>query len=380
MKGTAVTPLRSTTSRADLAAAAAGPLARTARPYIAAVATSTPPNSYTQEELLDELGITDPKVASVFRGSAIERRYLVLPPQAPGGTRDSEGQAQLLAKQREVGLKIGAEAILGALKRAGLDADDVDYLCCVTSTGLMTPGFSARLLKQLGMRTDTSRLDVVGMGCNAGLNALSPVASWAETHPGQVAVMACIEVCSAAYAFDATMRTAVVNSLFGDGAAAIVVTTDPDVGLDGSGPRVLHTRSHIIPEVVEAMRFDWDEQHGRFSFYLDPDVPYVVGANIEQALGQLLDGSGLRRSDIAHWLIHSGGKKVIDSLRINVNLSRYDVRHTLGVLRDYGNVSSGSFLFSYERLAEEGCASPGDYGVVVTMGPGSTIETALLQW
>lgn len=372
---------RSAALHAELAATAVLDLRRrTARPRIASVATSTPPHSYTQDELLDELCITDPKVVSVFRGSAIERRHLVLPPQAPDGTRDSEGQAQLLAKQREVGLEIGAEAIVGALKQAGLEPRDVDYLCCVTSTGLMTPGFSARLLKQLRMRTDTSRLDVVGMGCNAGLNALSPVASWAETHPGHIAVMVCIEVCSAAYAFDATMRTSVVNSLFGDGAAAVVVSTDPSGGLDGSGPQILHIRSHIIPEAVEAMRFDWDEQHDRYSFYLDPDVPYIVGANIEQALGQLLDGSGLRRSDIAHWLIHSGGKKVIDSLRVNVNLSRHDVRHTLGVLRDYGNVSSGSFLFSYERLTDEGCAQPGDYGVMVTMGPGSTIETALLRW
>ncbi len=351
-----------------------------ARPRIVSVATSTPPHSYTQDEVLAEFDITDPKVVSVFRGSAIERRHLVLPPQTPEGSRADEDQAHLLAKQRQVGLEIGAEAVAGALKRAGLEPRDVDYLCCVTSTGLMTPGFSALLLKQLGMRTDTSRLDVVGMGCNAGLNAMAPLVSWAETHPGHIAVMVCIEICSAAYAFDATMRTSVVNSLFGDGAAAIVVSTDPDVGLDGFGPEILHTRSHIIPEAIEAMRFDWDSQHERYSFYLDPEVPYVVGANIEQALGQLLDGTGLGRGDITHWLIHSGGKKVIDSLRVNINLSRHDVRHTLGVLRDYGNVSSGSFLFSYERLCEEGCARPGDYGVMITMGPGSTIETALLRW
>ena len=106
----------------------------------------------------------------------------------------------------------------------------------------------------------------------------------------------------------------------------------------------------------------------------------MVGAHAETVVDRLLAGTGLRRSDIAHWLVHSGGKKVIDAVVVNLGLSRHDVRHTVGVLRDHGNVSSGSFLFSYERLVAEGVTSPGDYGVLMTMGPGSTIETALVQW
>jgi len=97
-------------------------------------------------------------------------------------------------------------------------------------------------------------------------------------------------------------------------------------------------------------------------------------------VGRLLAGTGLRRADIAHWLVHSGGKKVIDAVMVNLGLTRHDVRHTTSVLRDYGNLSSGSFLFSYQRLLAEGVTRPGDYGVLMTMGPGSTLETALVQW
>jgi predicted naringenin-chalcone synthase len=128
------------------------------------------------------------------------------------------------------------------------------------------------------------------------------------------------------------------------------------------------------------MRYDWDPAQDKFSFFLDPEIPYVVGANVEIVIDRLLSGAGLRRSDISHWLVHSGGKKVIDAVRLNLGLTRHDVRHTTGVLRDYGNLSSGSFLFSYQRLLREGVASVGDYGVLMTMGPGSTIETALIQW
>jgi predicted naringenin-chalcone synthase len=221
------------------------------------------------------------------------------------------------------------------------------------------------------------------MGCNAGLNALGVTAAWSAAHPGQLAVLLCAEACSAAYVFDSTMRTAVVNSLFGDGAAAIVLTGgdgDDRVLPPPEGPRILSFASHIITDAVGAMRYDWDDSQGKFSFYLDPDIPYVVGAHAELVVGRLLAGAGLRRSDVSHWLVHSGGKKVIDAIRVNLGLTRHDVRHTIGVLSDYGNLSSGSFLFSYERLLRERVTQPGDYGVLMTMGPGSTIETALIQW
>lgn len=357
-----------------------------APPRIVGIGTAVPNTSYTQQEMLDVFGITDPRIRSIFLNSAIERRGLTLPPPLPDGTRAMETQGDLLRKHTTTGVAMAKEAIEACLKDAGLDLADVRYLCCVTTTGLLTPGFSALLIKELGIDVHCSRLDVVGMGCNAGLNALTAVSGWAKAHPGELALMVCVEACSAAYVFDGTMRSSVVNSLFGDGSAAIALTSDAGAanatgtGAPAPGPALLKFSSCIIPDAVGAMRYDWDDDHGKFSFYLDPEVPYVVGAHAEKALDRLLEGTGLRLSDISHWLIHSGGKKVIDSVRANLGLSRHDVRHTTGVLRDHGNISSGSFLFSYERLRAEGVAAPGEFGVCMTMGPGSTIEMALVAW
>lgn len=371
---------------APSSAGTAGILPQPAR--ITAVGTAQPPNSYSQQEILDEFGISDERIRALFGNSAIERRHLCLPPKELDGTRRTETQGELLAKHRRAGLDIGRAAVTACLSQAGATLEDVGHLCCVSSTGFLTPGFSALLIKELGLRRDCSRLDVVGMGCNAGLNALAATCGWASTHPGRLALMVCIEVCSAAYVFDETMRTAVVNSLFGDGAAAVTLVagastgTGTATGIDDrtGGPTALRFASHLIPDAVDAMRYDWDDGQGRFSFFLDAEVPYVVGANAEQALDGLLAGTGVRRSDIAHWIVHSGGKKVIDAVRVNLGLSRYDVRHTSSVLRDYGNLSSGSFLYSYRRLLEEGVVERGDHGVLMTMGPGSTIELALVRW
>lgn len=358
-------------------------------PRITAVGTAVPPDSYTQAELLDAFEVSDARIRSVFLNGGIDRRHLVLPPAGPDGVRLPETQGELLRKHMSSGLATGAEAVRTCLRRAGATLPDVRYLCCVSSTGFLTPGFSALLIKELGLTRDCARLDVVGMGCNAGLNGLNAVAGWAVMHPGELAVMVCIEACSAAYVFDGTMRTSVVNSLFGDGAAAVTLvggreSDEPgDVGGAHAGtsrPQLLGFASHIIPDAVGAMRYEWDDQASRFSFYLDPEVPYVVGANAETAINRLLGGAGLSRSEVAHWIVHSGGRKVIDSLRVNLGLSRHDVRHTLSVLRDFGNLSSGSFLFSYERLLADGVPASGDHGVLMTMGPGSTIELALLRW
>jgi alkylresorcinol/alkylpyrone synthase/polyketide synthase Type III len=347
------------------------------------VGTALPPDSFSQEEVLSGFDVKDRRLRSVFLNGGIERRHLCLPGSAEAGFRP-ESQAQLLAKHVCMGTAIGGQAIDACLAQIGARREDVRHLCCVSSTGFIIPGFSALLVKELGLSTACSRLDVVGMGCNAGLNALSSVAGWASSHPGELALMVCIEVCSAMYIVDTSMRTAVVNSLFGDGAAAVAVVAGRD-GIDDPehgwcGPKLLRFASCMIPDAIDAMRVDWLQEHGKFSFSLAADVPYVVGAHAEGLIDRLLAGAGLCRGEIAHWIVHSGGKKVIDSVRVNLGLSRGDVRHTLGVLRDCGNLSSASFLFSYERLLREGAAAPGDYGVFMTMGPGSTIEAALAQW
>ena len=346
---------------------------------MAGVGTAGAGTSVSQPELLELLGIEDPKVRSVFLNSAIDNRRLTLPEPDAAGRRRPEPQGELLAKHKRLAIEMGSQALQACLKRAGAALSDLRHLCCVTSTGFLTPGLSALLIKELGIDPHCSRSDIVGMGCNAGLNALNVVAGWSAAHPGELAVVLCTEACSAAYALDGTMRTAVVNSLFGDGAAALALVSDAP-GESRGGPEILKFASFLITDAIDAMRYDWDGDLDRFSFFLDPQIPYVVGAHAETVVDRLLAGTGLRRSDIGHWLVHSGGKKVIDAVVVNLGLNRHDVRHTVQVLRDHGNVSSGSFLFSYERLVEEAVTRPGDYGVLMTMGPGSTIETALVRW
>ncbi|HEY4851154.1 MAG TPA: type III polyketide synthase [Streptosporangiaceae bacterium] len=357
---------------------------------IVSVGSAFPDRSYSQEEIEALLGLENRVVKKLLRSSHIQKRHLYLPAKdAHTGRLLPESAADLHAKFREGALEIGSRAIHAALDAVSLSTADVDYMLCVTSSGFMVPGLSSLFSRELGFDRKLLRADVVGMGCNAGLNGLNPLVQWVRNHPGQVALLVCCEINSAMYILDETPRTGIVNSLFGDGAAAAVLTSCTGQGTgpasfgqasSGPAPCVIDFESFCIPEQWAAMRFDWNAPAGKWSFYLDRDIPYVIGFNIREPLERLLERNGLDFSAVRHWVLHTGGGAVIDSVKLSLGLEEHDVRHTRSVLRDYGNISSGSFLVSLERLLAEDCASAGDRGVMVTMGPGAQIETALLQF
>ncbi len=345
-------------------------------PRIISVGTATPPHRYTQEEVIEIFGEKNPKIKRIFTGGHIKTRHLYLP-EPVNGVMPEETNQQLLDKHLRGCLEIGPQAVNECLRPLGLAPYDIDFFCCISSTGFLCPGITAHLIKKMGFRENVQRIDILGMGCNAGLNGLQTIANFARSHPGKLGLMLCIEICSAAYVYNQTLVTAVVNSLFGDGAAAVLVRQD-EADSWKNGPSILDFEPHIIPEALDAMRFELEDS--KLSFYLERDIPYVIGLNVGKPVNRLLGRHGLKIRDVSHWLVHSGGKKVIDAIEYNIGLTDYDMRHTLSVLKNYGNLSSGSFLFSYKELCRERIMEKSELGVAITMGPGTSIETALFLW
>lgn len=343
-------------------------------PQLIAIGTETPLEKYTQAEVLSIFGINQPKISKIFNNSHIKSRHLCLPKPNLNGVMPQESQVDLLEKHKRIALDIGQSAIQKALDKAKLCPQDIDYISVVSTTGFICPSLSALYIKAMGMRPNIYRIDIVGMGCNGGLNGLQPVVNFCALYPEAMGLLLCVEVCSAMYVIDDTLNTAVVNSLFGDGAAAVVVSARSFPNLS-TGSKILGFSSHIIPEAIDAIRLDLQET--KYALYLDKQIPYLLGRNVKIPVANLLQRFERKHRDINHWVIHSGGRKVIDSIKYSLNITEYDVRHTTHILQNYGNLSSASFLFSYERLLQEGVASQGDSVVMMTMGPGSTIECCL---
>ncbi|MHC4179873.1 MAG: type III polyketide synthase [Planctomycetota bacterium] len=345
-------------------------------PRMISTGTANPPDRYTQEEVLALFGETRPIATRLFKSVNINTRHLYLPEPVEGRVPE-ETNEDLYNKHKRGMLELGPKAIEECLTPVGLAPFDIDFLCCISSTGFLCPGITAHLTKKMGFRENVHRVDVLGMGCNAGLNGLQPVVNFARANPGKLGLAVCVEICSAMYIYDEDVTTAVVNSLFGDGVAAAVIRQDKN-DVWKRGPIVVDFESHIVTEALEAMRIDLDGN--KYSFRLTRDIPYVIGANIKKPLQRLLGRTGLRGRHINHWIIHGGGRKVIDAIMYNVGITNQDMRHTHSILHNFGNVSSGSFIFSLQELFRERIIKEGDLGVIITMGPGTSIEMALLSW
>ena len=343
---------------------------------LVSVGTAHPSTLYTQQDVLAWSQESDPKIQRLFRNSHIETRALFLPEQVDGKPPPETPQT-LIDRHLRGALEIGSLAIHRALEEPGLKPDDIDFIVCMTTTGFMSPGLTAHLIKHLGFRDNIQRMDLVGMGCNAAVNGLQAATAIARSRPGSNGLLVCIEICSSAYVINQNLTTAVVNSLFGDGAAAVVVRADAADDWT-KGPTVVDFEPLILTDAIGAMRYDREGPY--LSFVLDRDIPFVIGRHAHIPVDRLLARHGLERSSIKHWVVHSGGKKVIDAIVRNLELPEEAVRHTRSVLRRLGNVSSGSILFSFEGLRNENIAQDGDLGIMMAMGPGTSIETALLRW
>jgi len=338
-------------------------------PKIAAVATATPPHRFTQSELLMLAGYRDEERSGFFRRSDIEGRYLWIDPAT---FRPNESVDELGDRFREGALELGEAAARRALERAGWTAVDVDFVATTTCTGRLTPSLDARLIGRLGCRADVQRVHVGDTGCASAMVALQQASNYVTAFPGRRALVVAVEICSAAYFLDDRLESAVAHAIFADGAGALAVTTD------GPGPALVAQRTLFRPEHLDAMGFEYPG--GRPRVVLSKDVRRIGAIMMGEMAAILMAAQGLKRDDIRYWVLHSAGRRVIDRARTLLELSEEQVGHSRAVLRRFGNMSSATILFVLDETLRQESPVPGDWGVMIGLGPGFAAEGALLRW
>jgi alkylresorcinol/alkylpyrone synthase/polyketide synthase Type III len=347
-------------------------------PQIISIGTANPPNKYSQLEVIELFGTKVPILKRLFRKSHIRHRYLYLPEPGEDGIVQNETNHELIVKHLKGSIELGTLATKKCLSQLDIDISGIDHIVCTTSTGFLLPAVSAHLVKALNLRKDTKRLDLVGMGCCAGMNSLQCATSLAVANPGKNVLLVCVEICSAAYVNDDTIQTAVVNSLFGDGGAALLITTD-EGSRHTNGVKVIGYESRTFVDHIDALKYDlFENDENKLNLVLSKELPYIIGLNIEDIVYGLLNKHGLKKRDITHWVVHAGGRKVLESIKYNLGLTNHDIRHTMDVHEYYGNMSSCCVIFTLEALQKEGVVKKGDLGVMIAMGPGMAIETGLV--
>lgn len=347
---------------------------------IAAVGSALPPNYYDQETLLEALRqrwsdhyFNLDRLERLHKNVLVGGRHLALPIEEYGEltTWGKANDAWIRVAQ-----EVGAAAVLDALKRAGLTPADVDALIFVTVTGVATPSIDARLMNRLGLPPRVKRMPIFGLGCVAGAAGIARAADYVRGYPDHVAVLLSVELCSLTLQpEDLSIPNLIASGLFGDGAAAVVVTGE---NRPAGGPRILATRSVFYPDSERVM--GWDISESGFKIVLSSDVPVVAREKLRPDVDAFLAEHGLTRDDISSWVCHPGGPKVLEAMQESLELPPGALDVTWRSLREVGNLSSTSVLLVLAETLEKHRPAPGSYGMLVAMGPGFCSELVLLQW
>jgi len=337
-------------------------------PRIAASATAVPPYRWDQDALLRLSGYEGQR-AGFFSNSQIDGRYLYLDRETFDGRETVD---QLNDRFCRGALEIGEAAVRRVLAGAGWVPEELDFLATTTCTGRLTPSLDAHLVGRLGCRRDIQRAHIGDTGCASAMVALQQAWNHLQAFPDHKALVLAVEICSAAYYDDDRLESAVAHAIFADGAGALALSTA------GPGPSMVAHRTLFRPEHLDAMGFEYPG--GRPRVVLSKDVRRIGSSMMGEMAAVLMSVQGLKRDDVRYWVLHSAGRHVIDRVLTVLGLTEEDVAASRHVLRQYGNMSSATILFVLEETLRTAQPVPGEWGLMIGLGPGFAAEGALLRW
>ena len=350
---------------------------------IAAVGRALPKHYYSQEQLTAALSTewsgrhhNLERLQALHRHVLVGGRHLALPIDdyakltSFGATNDA-----FIA----CAVELGEHAIRDALQRASLQPTDIDHIFFVSVTGLAVPSIDARMVNRLGLRPDIKRTPIFGLGCVAGAAGVARAADYLRGFPTHTALVLSVELCSLTLQRqDLSIANIIASGLFGDGAAAALLVGAQHPTHAAGTPRVVASQSVFYPDTERVM--GWDITEAGFRVVLSADVPQVVEKHIARNVDQFLALHDLGRADMASFVCHPGGPKVMQAFCTALNLPEAALEVTRRSLATLGNLSSASVLLVLRDTLLEHRPPPGSYGLMMAMGPGFCAELVLLQW
>jgi predicted naringenin-chalcone synthase len=353
------------------------------------IGTAVPPFRHSQQALQEflsvHLTVNGSKSHELIRrmavGSGIEARYSVLPDFSLPPDKwtlmkpAEEGfSAGFMETRMQAFFQHAPGLSLQAVDDLGLDIKGVSHLIVVTCTGLAAPGLDLMLCEALGLKPEVSRSAIHFMGCYAAIHGLKQADFICRADPDARVLLVCTELCTLHIRADSRPDNLASTLLFGDGAAAVLITSR-ERAHSGFLYHIEQFASVFIPE--EKKQMAWQADQFGFRMDLGMYVPDLLGNGIGRLLEKVLNGS---MDDISGWAIHPGGRKILDKVSDGLGLAKEQLASSYRILRDFGNMSSPTVLFvlkeEHRRMKSEG-----KKGRVFSaaFGPGLTMESVLLN-
>jgi alkylresorcinol/alkylpyrone synthase len=343
-----------------------------------------PPYRYDQEVVVDWVRDwleEDPsglgrRLLDVYTRAGVLRRASVVPIEEVFHPGDFETQnRRFVCAAREAGVDLARRA----LASAGLDPAEVDFVVSVSCTGFMIPALDAHVADALAMGPRLGRLPITESGCAGGVVGLGRTADYLAAHPDGVVLLLALELASLTFQrWDRSPPNVVSTAIFGDGGAAALLVGPEHPRADEALARVGATESVFFPGTTHLMGFDLRNQG--LQIVLDKALAPFVRREIVPAVDGFLSSRGLARGDIDRWILHPGGRRVIEAMAERLDLGPADLAPTEAVLAEHGNMSSVTVLFVLDEILRRHPPPSGARGLLGAFGPGFAAELALVHF
>jgi alkylresorcinol/alkylpyrone synthase len=310
------------------------------------------------------------KIIRMFRNASVNRRYSIMPIDEVFSDKSFEDRNNHYIEKVT---DLCEKALSNALKKANVKPEELDMIISTSCTGIMIPSVDALLVNRLKLRQDIVRLPVTEMGCAGGTSALLYAHEFAKANPKKVIAILAVESTTSTFLMgDKSLTNAVSAAIFGDGCAVAIIKPSDELR-----PAILDTQMYHFFDQPRLMGFDLKNEG--LQIVLDPEVPVHIEKEFENIIFPFLEKNKLKIADVNNFIFHPGGKKIVQVVDDLFGQHGKNIDATKEVLRDYGNMSSATVLYVLNKYMDRNI-SKGEYGLMLSFGPGFTAQTILLQW
>ncbi|RYY26992.1 MAG: type III polyketide synthase [Chitinophagaceae bacterium] len=366
---------------------------------ILSIGTANPAHRHDQSEILSFMqmvyafgDVDKRKLRFLYNNSGIKSRYSVVPDYSlslpdweffpKGENLEPFPSIELRMKwYDEHAATVSINAISDCLSGYIAPAE-ITHLITVSCTGMSAPGLDLQIMEQMDLPKTIYRTSVNFMGCYAAIHALKMANDICIASPAAKVMIVCTELCTLHFQRDSGIDSVASSLLFGDGSAAVLVTSDqsPEPGL-----HLDHFYSEIIPRGKKDMT--WEISSRGFLMTLSGYIPELIEQDFEPLVNRALAGTGITHQQISNWCIHPGGKRILEAVSKCLQLSKEDLKYSYQTMENFGNMSSPTILFVLKEILAEmreknaGGSVTGNQPVFgAAFGPGLTMETFVASY
>jgi predicted naringenin-chalcone synthase len=240
---------------------------------------------------------------------------------------------------------------------------------------MYAPGLDIDLVKQLKLKSTVQRTAINFMGCYAAFNALKIADAFCKTDPNAKVLIVCTELCSLHFQREGTEDNILANALFGDGSAALMVEANTPGSLK---LQIENFHSDLSKDGEQFMA--WTVGDLGFEMKLSAYVPDIIKGGIKELTNSLLKKISKTLSDIKHFAIHPGGRKILQAIETELGIEKQQNAPAYKVLEQFGNMSSPTVLFVLnEVITHLTTANKNERILSFAFGPGLTLESMVLN-